>query len=324
VRKLLSRVIAGVVVGVAVYVAFSVWADAGRVAEALSGFHWHAAVLGLGLAAANYLLRFVRWQYYLRVLSLRVPLGESLLVFLSGFALTVTPGKLGEAIKAILLRQSRGIPAARTAPIVIAERVTDLIALLILATLGAFTFQIDRRFLVVGAVVTGAGILAITFEPIARPLRHLAGRVPGLRRFASRLEEFHRSAATLLALGPLLVAVFLAVASWALECVAFWEVVRGFPDAHVGLLAATCIYALMTVVGALSFLPGGLGVTEAGMLTLLVRYGTGTDRAVAAASTFVTRAVTLWFAVLVGLVALIIFLRRSHLSPTLQPSDTTS
>ena len=65
-------------------------------------------------------------------------------------------------------------------------------------------------------------------------------------------------------------------------------------------MGVTFIYAAMTVAGALSFLPGGLGVTEAGMLALLTTFGTGIARGTAAAATFVTRACTLWFAVGIG------------------------
>lgn len=167
-KGLLTRVLIGVAVGVAVYVGFSIWADAGKVGEALAGFAPGAALAALGLAAANYLVRFVRWHYYLRVLGLTVPAGESLLVFLGGFALTVTPGKLGEAVKALLLRQSRGIPAARTAPIVLAERLTDLAGLLVLAAVGAFTFEVDRGFLVAAAIVIVLGLVVVTVEPLAR------------------------------------------------------------------------------------------------------------------------------------------------------------
>jgi uncharacterized protein (TIRG00374 family) len=110
------------------------------------------------------------------------------------------------------------------------------------------------------------------------------------------------------------VATALSVLSWSLECVAFWLVVRGFRGAHVDLQAAIFIYAAMTVAGALSFLPGGLGVTEAGMLALLGKLGTGTGRSVATAATFVTRLCTLWFAVAVGVVALVAFARRTHVS----------
>jgi uncharacterized protein (TIRG00374 family) len=312
VNKLLPRILIGVAAGVAVYLGFTVWADARNVGRALASFAWTAALAGVGLALCNYLVRFVRWHYYLRVLGLKVPAGESLLVFLGGFALTVTPGKLGEAVKAFLLRQSRGIPAARTAPIVIAERFTDLLGLLLLTGAGVFTFEVDRRFLAAGALLIGLGLLVVSVESIAAVALRLLGRVPGIRRFAHKLEEFYRATAALLRPGPLAVAVVLSVVSWSFECLAFWLVVRGFPGATLALRAAVFIYSTMTVAGALSFLPGGLGVTEMGMLALLGKLGTGTGRSVAAAATFVTRACTLWFAVAVGVVALLLFVRRTH------------
>jgi uncharacterized protein (TIRG00374 family) len=314
VKKLLPRVLLGVAAGVAIYVGFSIWADARSVGQALATFSWSAALGALALAAGNYVIRFVRWHYYLRVLKVEVPAGESLLVFLGGFALTVTPGKLGETVKAFLLRESRGIPVTRTAPIVIAERFTDLVGLLLLAGVGVFTFDVDRRFLAAGALLIGVGLLAVSVESFAKLGLRVVAWVPGVRAVAHKLEEFYRATAQLLRPGPLLVAVALSVASWFLECVAFWLVVGGFRGAHVDLQAAVFIYAAMTVAGALSFLPGGLGVTEAGMLALLGKLGTGAGRSVAAAATFVTRLCTLWFAVAVGLVALLAFARRTHVS----------
>ena len=318
-KTLAFRVALGVAAGIAVYVGFTVWADAGRVGTALSGFRPAAAGLALGLAFANYLVRFVRWQYYLRVLGLAVPAGESLLVFLAGFSLTVTPGKLGEAVKAFLLRESRGIPAARTAPIVVAERLTDLVGLLLLACVGAFSFAVDRRFLGAGVVCVAVGLLVVSFEPLALGALRLAARLPGLGRASPKLEEFYRTTRELVRPAPLATAVGLSVVAWSFECLAFWIVVGGFPDAAVALRAATFIYATMTVAGALSFLPGGLGVTEAGMLALLGRLGTGMGRGTAAAATFVTRACTLWFAVAIGLAALAAFARRTHVKVNLPP-----
>jgi glycosyltransferase 2 family protein len=312
VKGLLSRVLVGVAAGVAVYVGFSILADVREVGEALRGFAPSAALAALALAATNYLVRFVRWHYYLRVLGLKVPTGESFLVFLSGFALTVTPGKLGEAVKALLLRQSRGIPAARTAPIVLAERLTDLGGLLLLAAVGAFSFDVDRSFLVAATVAIALALAVISVEPVARAALRLVVKLPGLGRFSAKLGEFYESTATLLRPAPLGLALLLSVASWYFECLAFWLVVRGFPGAHVGHQAATFIYAAMTIAGALSFLPGGLGVTEGGMLLLLTRLGDGVAHGVAAAATFVTRLCTLWFAVVVGLLALVWFARRTH------------
>jgi uncharacterized protein (TIRG00374 family) len=323
-KKLLPRVLLGVAAGLAIYIAFAIWRGWREVGEAMVSFSWWAALAGLGLATANYLVRFVRWQYYLRVLGLQVPTGESFLVFLGGFALTVTPGKLGEAVKAFLLRESRGIPAARTAPIVIAERFTDLVGLLLLAGVGVFTFDVDRRFLAVGAALIGVGLLVISVESVAKLAIRMASRVPGVRRFAHRLDTFYASTAALLRPAPLGVAVLLSVVSWAFECLAFWLVVGGFPGAEVKLQAAVFIYAAMTVAGALSFLPGGLGATEAGMLGLLGKLGTGTGRGVSLAAVFVTRLCTLWFAVAVGLAALVVFARRTKIDVQLPQRDVKS
>jgi uncharacterized protein (TIRG00374 family) len=310
--KLVTRVVLGIAAGVAVYVAFSIWADAGRVAQALARFRWGAAAIACTLALGNYAVRFCRWQYYLRVLGVAVPAGDSLLVFLAGFALTVTPGKLGEAVKAFLLRESHRIPIARTAPIVIAERLTDLLALLLLATVGIFTFDVDRRFLIAGGLLVAVGIAVVSIDPLAELALSIAGRLPILRRVAPRLREFHVSTAALMRPAPLAMATALSCVSWFLECLAFWIVTNGMQGASVSIRAATFIYASMTVAGALSFLPGGLGVTEAGMLALLIRLGSGLDRGSAAAATFVTRACTLWFAVALGLPALIVYARRKH------------
>jgi uncharacterized protein (TIRG00374 family) len=313
-RTLIFRVTLGVAAGVAVYVGFSIWADAGKVSEALGQFHWSAALLALGIVAVNYAVRFARWAFYLRVLKIRLAIADSLLVFFSGFALTVTPGKLGEAVKAFLLKQSHQIPVTRTAPIVIAERVTDLVALLLLALVGVFSFDVDRRFLGAGALLVGLGIVVVSVDSVSELALAGLARVPGLRRITPKLADFRHSTAVLLRPAPLLAATALSVVSWFLECVAFWVIVGGFPGASLSLRAATFIYASMTVAGALSFLPGGLGVTEAGMLTLLGRLGTGIGRGPAAAATFVTRACTLWFAVALGLPALILYGRRKHVA----------
>ena len=313
-KKLLGRVILGVAAGVAIYVAFSIWADARSVGHALASFHWLIALAALGLASLNYLVRFGRWHYYLKVLGLKVPVGHSLLVFLGGFSLTVTPGKLGEVVKAFLLRESHGIPAARTAPIVVAERFTDLVGLLLLACVGIFSFKADPRFLIVAAILIGFGLLVVSVESIAAFFLRLSSHVPFVCKVTPKLEEAYRTTAELLRPRPLILGVLLSVVSWFFECTAFWAVVHGFAGASVDIQAATFIYASMTVAGALSFLPGGLGVTEAGMLAMLGQLATGCNRSVAAAATFVTRLCTLWFAVLVGIAALLIFARRTRIT----------
>jgi len=312
-QRIVSRLVLGVAFGVAVYVVFSIWVGLRDVGEALRKFNWGWALLACLLAAVNYAIRFLRWQYYLKKIGVTtVRLADSLTVFLAGFALTVTPGKLGEAVKAVLLRSSHRIPMARTAPIVIAERVTDLVALLLLALIGGVRRDVNPRFLIAGAILVVAGLVVVSVDPVAKAAIAIAGRLPVLRRFAHRFDEAHAHTAILLAPGPLLAATVLATASWFFECLAFFVVVRGFQGPHIDVLSATAFYAATTVAGALSFLPGGVGMTEAGMLFVLRR--AGIEKGVAGAATFVTRGATLWFAVALGLPALLLYARRKHVN----------
>ncbi len=305
-----GKILLGIALGAAVYVGFVAYADWGRVRGALASFEWRWLAAALLLALLNYALRFCKWQLYLRVLDLSVPVAESALIFVSGFSLTVTPGKLGEVLKSFLLRDRRGIAVSRTAPIVVAERLTDLLALALLAISGVATHRTGGL-----GVIAGAGLVVLALGLVSsRRVAHTLFRIAPAR-FRTRLDDMYDSAWRLLRPTPLALATLLSVAAWFSECVSLWLLVGGFPGASASLSLATFVYAVTTIAGALSFLPGGLGVTEAGMTSLLVRLGTGITTPVAVAATFLVRLATLWFAVLLGAGALVLHGRRRLLTP---------
>jgi uncharacterized protein (TIRG00374 family) len=336
----LSRGIAlSVAAGALVYVAIAAgFGEGAKVAHQLWAFPLPLLALGLGLASLNYLFRFAKWQYYLRLLDVNtwplaphaaaprpgetaarphLSLFDSLLVFLAGFSLTVTPGKVGEVLKSYLLQESHNEPMARTAPIVFGERLTDLIGLLLLALLGVSSWMsASQRYLVaVGFAVCAGLVVAVVSRPLVLwglgivqrllPRRLTAKLVPKLR-------ELYESAYALVRPGPLLLCTALSIGAWFCECLAFYLVVHGCADGgQASLLLCTFIYAMMTVAGALVFVPGGLGVTEGGMVLLLAQLATMSNSS-AVVATLVIRVQTLWFAVLLGVVALLAYARRQH------------
>ena len=291
------------IAGVAVFAAFSIYADVSELGDRLAGFGWWAMAAALGLAVANYAIRLVRWELYLRVAGLHVRPATSALVFVSGFALSITPGKLGELIKSFLLRSTDAIPITRTAPIVIAERVTDLIALLLLGTAGVAAYGIGRGMVLAGAAVVAAGLLVVAWPRLAHGIIRAISRGP-LRNAGPRLRELYDGLAYLVRPTRLVWATLLGVAAWACECVGFALIIAAFPGTDVPIGLATLIYAVTTIAGALSFLPGGLLVTEATMTLFLVEASRGVDQPTAVAATILTRLATLWFAVVLGLLAL--------------------
>jgi uncharacterized protein (TIRG00374 family) len=306
VRRWLWIVIA-LVVAVA---AISFAGDLGRIGDRIGGFAWGAFVAAIGLALANYVLRCVRWQLYLRRQGVTVPLASSVTVFFAGLSLSVTPGKLGELVKSYLLREMHGVPAPRTAPIVVAERVTDLIALLVLAVIGVAVYGVDPTIVVVAGIAIAVGLVLLAWQRPTRFLIDLATSPARLRRLRAPLHETLGGLASLCRPLPLIAATLVAIPAWGCECAGFALIVAGFPAAHFDLGLATVIYAGTTIAGALSFLPGGLCVTEGTMTLALVGGATHLDASTALAATLLTRLATLWFAVLIGLVFLTVARRR--------------
>ncbi|MCU1278127.1 MAG: Integral rane protein [bacterium] len=300
--------------GALFYVGFAAYSGFHKVVDALEHYAWATAAAALCLAAINYLLRFMKWELYLRRLDVRIPLRDSFGIFLSGFSLTVTPGKVGEVLKSYLLREVHGVPMARTAPIVVAERLTDLVALAALALVGVGALAGGERIAWVALGLVGVAVAVVASERLAHAVIDLVGAVPGIGKLAPKLREFYAATKQLLAPAPLVVATLLSIVAWLCECVAFWLVLRGFDGAAASLKLCTFIYATMTIAGALSFLPGGLGVQEIGMVKLLIAQAHGVSEPVAAAATFITRLCTLWFAVLVGVIALVIMQRRTRVN----------
>jgi uncharacterized protein (TIRG00374 family) len=290
-----------VVIGAGAYVMIG---DIREVGDRLGSFAWSAFAAAIGLALANYGVRFLRWMIYLRQQAVTVPLSSSLLVFGAGLSLSITPGKLGELVKSFLLRELHGIPARRTAPIVIAERVTDLIALIILAMIGVAVYGVMIELVIASAALVGMGLVLLAWPRPTRALIGLVTRPRRLQRFREPLHDLYGGLATLCRPRTLALATALAVPAWAAECVGFAAIVNGFPGAHVELGLAMVIYASTTIAGALSFLPGGLGVTEGAMTILLVQSAAALDRPTALDATLLTRLATLWFAVVLGLACL--------------------
>lgn len=302
---LVRKVLIGAVVGALVFAAMALYADAEKLARTATIFSLRAFGLGLAFATANYGLRVARWQYYLRHLNIHVPLGESSLIFLSGFVMSVTPGKVGEVFKSLLLHESRGTSFARSAPIVIAERLTDLIALVLWTALGALAFAQGPLIAGAGAVVVLGILLVATYRPLGELALRLTARMPVLKLFSDRLREAYESLYQMTRPAPLAIGTVIAVIAWGLECVSMYVIVHGFQGVAMSWDAATFTYAASTLVGALAMLPGGLGGTELAMTGLLQELGDGTvTPEIATATTMLVRIATLWWAVLVGVMAL--------------------
>jgi uncharacterized membrane protein YbhN (UPF0104 family) len=297
----------GLALGVAVYLGFALWAGARETAHALASFSWRWAPTLLALSLLNYALRFLRWQSYLRTLGLRVPIRSSALVFLAGLAMTITPGKVGEFLKSWLLWERHGIPMARSAPIVFAERVTDLLALVLVASFGVASYGGAGAVpvLVAAVAATVGGLLVLQSRGLTDLAFSLLTAVPGASRLLPRLGEAVDASRDLLSGGALLRGLLLSTLAWLAECWEYHLGWRAFGVDTVALPVSFFGYAFSTVAGVIS--PGGLGPTDVGLIEIARRFTPGLGQDVATAAAFVVRVATLWFAVGIGAWALLRF-----------------
>ena len=313
-----NKILGSIVFAILVYAVFLGFNDFTRLSEVLRSFAWELFPLILLASLFNYALRFAKWHFYLHLVGVRnIRWPQSLLIFLSGFSMTVTPGKAGEWLKSLLVKQVTGTPVATTAPIILAERMTDGLAMLLLAGAGLFLFDspLVRWFMIV--VVIGAVVATALVQN--RRLAARGGRF--LRRFhfldqrVEHLRAFYNSSYELLRTRNLLIAVGLGFVSWSGECFALYLILLGMGVAASWQLFVLAAFAMgtATLVGSVLLLPGGLGATEGSIEGILVLFGqapwvpgAAIGAGVGTAATLLIRFTTLWFGVAIGFGALAI------------------
>lgn len=312
-KTLQGKLLVSLLAGLAVVVVMGLVSDAREVGRDLETFGWGLLPLILGLTVLNYALRWLKWDYYLRRIGIGGGVGrlDSALIFCAGMVMSVTPGKLGEVFKSYLLRRVNGVAVSRSAPVVLAERLTDGLAMLLLMALGMTLYPPARLVFAVLVVITAAGIAALQFRRLSTLLIDLVARLPLGARLAPRLRTAYESTRQLLDWRVLVVSTLISFVSWGFECLAFYYVLVGLGVAGTPLLLlqATFVFAASTLFGLVSLLPGGLGVSEVSSVGLLVAL-VGLGAAAATTATILIRFCTLWFGVLVGVGALAWFGRR--------------
>jgi uncharacterized protein (TIRG00374 family) len=292
-------------VAMVAYVGAGFAVDAARVREAIESLGWIGCGLVLALSVFNYLVRFQRWQMFLSRLGHRLPGVQHLLCYLSGFAFTVSPAKAGEAVRSIYLYE-HGVSYAESVAALFVERLQDLLAMALLASLVVLDWPSYRPLIAGALLLTVALVIASSLQSLPALLQRLGTHFnhPKINAGVSALVNLLRSSRTLLRPQLLLLGTAVGVLSWGGEGLGYYLICQGL-GVQVNLLVATGIYALAVLAGSAAvFLPAGIGGMEVVMTTLLVSHGA--PLRVAIIATLLCRVATLWFAVVIGIGAAIL------------------
>lgn len=285
-----------------VYAGMLFWGSSSEALDHLTGLSWRTLLLILSLVSTGYLLRFVRWHLYVRELGYSVPLGVNLRVYLASFLMSISPGKVGEAVKSYFLKEELNVPATPTLAGFFCERFTDVLSMILLASTGFLIyprggllmgFILGLQFLVLVALQFETLVESLVFEPLER--LHL------FENWVDKLRTFYDRAGVLLSLKNLTIGTVLGFVSWGLEGLCLGIILREFGVTTISSPVAIFVFCSSVLLGAAAMLPGGIGSSEALMVTMLLFFGVG--RPIAVSSTILVRFLTLWYGVGLGLIA---------------------
>lgn len=312
--RMIQSVLLFVVAGIIFYAVASLASDQSAVLSALASFPSGALALTLLLVFVGWILRGWRFYYYLRNSGESVPLGYSIAAFLAGFALTGTPGKVGEAVKGVFLKRDYGMPVTKVMGILVVERLMDLLGVLFLGSFSVLLFSEWKcLFFLCAAVVVAAGAF-LCMERLYRPVLEWISKASFLTWISLKILDTLMAGRHLMSPRVFIVGMLTSAVAWGLESVSLYLILRGLQLSST-LLQANFVYCFSTIVGALSMLPGGIGSTEAGMVGLLAVMGIGYASALPAV--ILIRLCTLWAAIVVGVAFMIFLTVRSGASAKL-------
>ena len=286
----------------AVYILMGIYVDVGRLVSVMEKFRWDFFILLLIFTTISYMIRFIKWDFFLKRVGIKLNIWNNLFVFLSGFSMVMTPGKVGEVWKGWLIKDINGEKLNKTVPVVIMDRITDVMGLIILSMLGIIYYMEGVYIIIVLLFLFSGFIIAIRSKTISGKIILLLEKRMG--KYAENIKTMHATFEILMKPGSLVVMSFVSAFAWFFECLVMYFTILGFGQS-ISITLSTFIFSFSSLAGAVSMVPGGLGIAEGSISGLLQYFGTAP--AVSVAITIIVRSVTLWYGTIIGLSVYFIF-----------------
>ncbi|GAB6056033.1 lysylphosphatidylglycerol synthase transmembrane domain-containing protein [Methanobacterium movens] len=289
-------------IAVVIYLILGIYADLDKLIVSIANFKWPYLLLMIILTTSSYFIRFIKWNFFLKKADVNISLKPNIFVFFSGMAMIITPAKLGEVWKGWLLKEIEGEPLAKTIPVVIMDRFTDIVSLLILSFAGIIYYQEGGYLLIIFTILFLIFLISMKSDFISRKIIKLLENRAG--KYSKDITQTHATFITLMETKTMIGMSILGILAWFFECLGLFVVVLGFNE-QISIIISTFIFSFSSLVGAISMIPGGLGVAEVTISGLLELFGLSTSSAIGTA--IIIRLGTLWYGAILGFIVYLIF-----------------
>ena len=285
------------------YVALLIISDINLIFEKLTQIKLEYLLVVFGLMAAQLIFLGIKYHRLLRKLDIHISLKDSILIFISGLTLIATPGGIGTAIKSQILKKKFDQPFGKTLPVIFIERYTELFAILIILTFLLIWNQMYESIIV---VIIGYCFLITMYAVSSNTniftfLKKLFLKIKKFEKFITSFDTSRDSFSKLFEFKTLGESVFWSIIAKISQLLAVYFIFQSL-GINLDLILSGQIYYTSLVLGALTFLPSGLIITESSMFGLLLNYGV--DFSLASLSVIFIRLVTTWLGTLVGIITI--------------------
>ena len=287
---------------IAIYATFLILSDFSKLSEKIIDFKIEYLPVILILAPLGWLALYYRWVLLLRNLNYNLPHKKNFQIFLSGFALSVTPGKVGELLKSQLLKDSFGIPRKITAPVILVERLYNAVGIVIVSSFGIWFFDFSGIVILITTCILVVIFVSLRIKKLFLILIQKISKIKFLSKFSDSFSDSYDVVNTSIKPKIFIISSLLSVVYWILESIAVYFILRSFGIDFLELYNVIPAYATSIILGVASFMPAGLGVVEGTLVGLLSIQGLAISTAITL--TIFIRIFTIWYSVIVGFVAL--------------------
>jgi glycosyltransferase 2 family protein len=291
------------IAGIGIYSIILLFSDVSLLYDKLRSFNVEYIPVVMALIFSSWSVLYFRWILLLKNSQIVMPAKKNFLIYFAGFALAITPAKSGELVKSIILKEKFDIPHSKSVPVIIMERFYDVIGTLVISLLGLWFFGLKSLpIVVIATAIIGLFFCTVYSTRVFNAFLRLFNKLNFFQKIVNPLLSFQETVKKSSKSKIAITSTSLTIVYRLIEAFAIYFILLGFNIDAIHYLSLAATYSFSIVVGNISFIPGGLGVTEGSLTGLLSLQGVDLSTAIGLA--LVIRLFTLWYAVVVGFICL--------------------
>ena len=302
--------IAGFIVVIVFYSILVSLSDFNEFLKHMNSLNFELISLILFLHFFVVIFRILRQKILFDSINVQLTFKEHFMIHLSGLALIMTPGGLGQSIKALYLKEKNNVSYGKSISLTLAERFYDLLSVIpVIFVISFFIDSFEARLSSILLSLLLVGILIVARnEGIFNLIVSKLPKIWILGSIKENSDDLFNVLKQLTLRKPFIFSFFLGISSWVIAGIAFYYSFVAF-NLDLTFFETTFASLVPIVIGTLSFLPGGIVATEMTMFGFLSNYGL--DNSLSSAIILFTRISSIWFLTVIGIIATKIVLTKT-------------